>query len=296
MAHHIWTKTQKKEIYRLAKKGMKYDEIAEKYGVSQGAIAGQVHWYRKELDKEKKSRLRKKLYQKKKELKSQENVENLLSSELTQGFMFRVKRGRPGKGFPAIQGEENLEMLVSKIFVEGSDFLKIMSEKNLQTSDLKRRIQLDIEKHKQIVDELVQRYNEKDFGEATLQLARKCVFVDKNICKYLLSYDAEKHKILVERANNARKARKPKGETIKKYEKRASVRKADMPKVSYSKTKQVFEGVNPNDLNELLSTIDNFEKSFRKAVNLLKHLSDMSWVQRANAKPLIDAALEDLEK
>jgi len=307
MANHSWTKTQKKEIYRLAKKGVKYDEIAEKYGVTIGSIAGQVHWYRKELEKEKKSRLRKRLYQKKKEMANSSEVEKLISSELTQQSMFSSKRGRPAKQYPAVSGEGNLEELISKIFVDGSNFSKVMEAKNLQKEDLKRAAQNDIEKYNLLVSELVIRADAKDFGHETLNLVRQCIFIDTKTSVYIQKYDADYHKTMVDRANKARKARKPKEEIVKKYEKRAYNKKVkplwspndkayvNIPALKKNLTESLTESLN-GEVTELVMTIDKYEKSFRKAVNLLKHLSDMSWVQRANAKPLIDAALEDLEK
>jgi hypothetical protein len=283
---------------------MKYDEIAEKYGVSTGSIAGQVHWYRKELEKEKKSRLRKRLYQKKKEM-ANSYVELVAPEILVQGFS--SKRGRPSKQYPAVSGEGNLEELISKIFVDGSNFKKVMEAKNLQKEDLKRAAQNDIEKYNLLVSELVIRADAKDFGHETLNLVRQCIFIDTKTSVYIQKYDADYHKTMVDRANKARKARKPKEEIVKKYEKRAYNKKVkplwspndkayvNIPALKKNLTESLTESLN-GEVTELVMTIDKYEKSFRKAVNLLKHLSDMSWVQRANAKPLIDAALEDLEK
>jgi len=58
---HSWTKKQKAEVFRLAKNGTPYNQIADIFGVSPGAIAAQVSLARQEKDRRKQSRLRKKV-------------------------------------------------------------------------------------------------------------------------------------------------------------------------------------------------------------------------------------------
>lgn len=61
--NHQWTQNQRNEVYRMAKKGIPYREIAEKYGVTEGAVAGQVYQYKAEKKSNKQSLLRKKVNQ-----------------------------------------------------------------------------------------------------------------------------------------------------------------------------------------------------------------------------------------
>ena len=63
MQNHNWTQRQRELVFRLAKKGNKYQEIAEKFGVSEGAIAAQVSIKKRQIEENKKSRLRKKVNQ-----------------------------------------------------------------------------------------------------------------------------------------------------------------------------------------------------------------------------------------
>lgn len=63
MQNHNWTQRQRELVFRLVKKGNKYQEIAEKFGVSEGAIAAQVSIKKRQIEENKKSRLRKKVNQ-----------------------------------------------------------------------------------------------------------------------------------------------------------------------------------------------------------------------------------------
>ena len=114
--HHSWTKTQKKEIYRLSKQGVPYDQIASKYDVSVGAIAGQVHWYRKEIEKLKKARKRRREYEKKKLERMEQSAElapiteGIVHNSEGQSVLFvpvKAKRGRPRKDVLTEQEKQN---------------------------------------------------------------------------------------------------------------------------------------------------------------------------------------------
>lgn len=63
MQNHNWTERQKQLVFRLAKKGNSYQEIAQILRVSEGAIAAQVSIKKKQIEEDKKSRLRKKVNQ-----------------------------------------------------------------------------------------------------------------------------------------------------------------------------------------------------------------------------------------
>lgn len=63
MQNQNWTENLRKKIFRLAKKGVKYQEIADKFGVSESTISYQISIVKKMIEEKRKSNLRKKVNQ-----------------------------------------------------------------------------------------------------------------------------------------------------------------------------------------------------------------------------------------
>lgn len=63
MQNQNWTENLRKKIFRLAKKGVKYQEIADKFGVSENTISYQISIVKKMIEEKRKSNLRKKVNQ-----------------------------------------------------------------------------------------------------------------------------------------------------------------------------------------------------------------------------------------
>jgi hypothetical protein len=300
--HHSWTKTQKKEIYRLSKQGVPYDQIASKYDVSVGAIAGQVHWYRKEIEKLKKARKRRREYEKKKLERMEQSAElapiteGIVHNSEGQSVLFvpvKAKRGRPRKDVLTEQEKQNIVDLVVKLLESEPRYVSLLNLKNRQITDYSKAIQGKIETLHKLREKLYEVWNSPFVQEAsTKDLYREIVYLDKEIEKNINNFNDDEYAIRLARMEKARASRKSKGGRKKKI---IIEKKEKVALKTVKKEKTGIEGVGEKDILEMAKIIDQNEKKVRKSIEFLAHLSDMTWVQRANSKPLIDAMIEDLK-